>query len=302
MKRTIRWMTANVLACVLCLGAAVPALAAEAPAEKTTAAAFLREKGIMVGNENGDMMLDSGLTRAQLAAILARVTVNPDHLEAEKAFYIKQCTFTDVPEWARVYVGYCATNYLVAGYGNGLYGPNDPVTSAAACTVMLRCLEGVEADWSYSTACQKAIELGLASTQAVATPEITRGNMAILIYRTMERMGYNIEISEASSSNCLRKTVMVLSTFHQMAADISRRQAMLSVAMTVPTIPSQMSAVMIRICLHLDLLGSFRRRPVSGIASRNWDCPRRRRGTMKKMARTIYLSAMSMNVAECSSR
>ena len=171
------------------------AFAAGANTEQQTAASYLREAGIMVGNETGDMMLDQGLTRAQMAAVLTRIVTNPDHVEADSAYYRGQCKFTDVPDWAKVYVGYCAANHLVAGYGNGLYGSYDPVTPAAACTVMLRCLGDVGVEWSYATACQTAVELELAPAEALAGTEITRGNMAVLIYRTMAKMGYDIEVS-----------------------------------------------------------------------------------------------------------
>lgn len=154
----------------------------------------------MVGNETGDMMLDQGLTRAQMAAVLTRIVANPDHVEADSAYYRGQCKFTDVPDWAKVYVGYCAANHLVAGYGNGLYGPSDPVTPAAACTVMLRCLGDVDMEWTYSTACQTAVELGLSSAEALTGAEITRGNMAVLIYRTMAKMGYDTAGFPAISS------------------------------------------------------------------------------------------------------
>ena len=170
--------------------------AAEASTERQVAADYLREAGIMVGDTNGDMMLDQGLTRAQMAALLTRIVANPDHIEAESVYYSNQCKFTDVPDWAKVYVGYCAANHLVAGYGNGLYGPSDPVTPAAACTVMLRCVGDVDMEWTYSTACQTAVELGLSSAEALTGAEITRGNMAVLIYRTMAKMGYDIDLPE----------------------------------------------------------------------------------------------------------
>ena len=80
------------------------AFAAGANTEQQTAASYLREAGIMVGNETGDMMLDQGLTRAQMAAVLTRI------VEADSAYYRGQCKFTDVPDWAKVYVGYCCTH------------------------------------------------------------------------------------------------------------------------------------------------------------------------------------------------
>lgn len=196
---------APMLSVVLALSLTMSAFAAEVQSEAETAAMYLQEQGILQGNEYGDMMLSSGLTRAQLAAILTRMTVDQGHLEADKAFYEKQCTFSDVPEWARSYVGFCATNHLMTGYGNGLFGPADPVTPAAACTVMLRCLEDVEGDWNYSTACQKAVAEGLTEVGALTAPAITRGSMAILIYRTMARMGYDVNAADAAVGGALSR-------------------------------------------------------------------------------------------------
>ena len=126
----------------------------------------------MLGNESGDMMLEQGLTRAQMAALLTRIVTDPEQFETDSAFYRSLCSFTDVPEWAKSYVGYCVANNLVAGYGNGRYGSNDPVTSAAACTVMLRCLNDVDAVWDYQSACRTAVQLGLAAEKTVADAEI----------------------------------------------------------------------------------------------------------------------------------
>lgn len=174
------------------------AFASSSGTEQQSAAAFLRDTGIMVGDDAGNMMLDKGLTRAQMAVVLTRVVGNPEHVEADRAYYSRRCCFSDVPDWAKAYVGYCAANYLVAGYGNGLYGADDPVTPAAACTVMLRCLGDLGEEWSYNTACQTAVERGLSSAEALAGKEITRGNMAIMICRTMAQMGYDIEVPEGT--------------------------------------------------------------------------------------------------------
>lgn len=70
--------------------------------EEEVAAAFLREQEIMVGDQNGEMNLSSGLTRAQLAVVLTRLSGNPEHVLAEEEFYISQCKFPDVPDWARL--------------------------------------------------------------------------------------------------------------------------------------------------------------------------------------------------------
>ena len=188
------------LAVIAALSLTVTSFAAEKSPQQS-AAAYLSEAGIMLGNESGDMMLEQGLTRTQMAALLTRIVTDPEQFETDSAFYRSLCSFTDVPEWAKSYVGYCVANNLVAGYGNGRYGSNDPVTSAAACTVMLRCLNDVDAVWDYQSACRTAVQMGLAAEEIVADAEITRGNMAVLICRTMARLGYDVKLSETAQSN-----------------------------------------------------------------------------------------------------
>ncbi len=74
---------------------------------------------------------------------------------------------------------------LMAEYGNKLFGPIDPVTPAAACTVMLRYLDCPASQWNYNTACNKVSELGLLPGSAAEGPSITRVNIAVLIYRAL---------------------------------------------------------------------------------------------------------------------
>ena len=124
------------LAVIAALSLTVTSFAAEKSPQQS-AAAYLSEAGIMLGNESGDMMLEQGLTRAQMAA----------------------------------------------------------------CTVMLRCLNDVDAVWDYQSACRTAVQLGLAAEETVADAEITRGNMAVLICRTMARLGYDVKLSETAQPN-----------------------------------------------------------------------------------------------------
>ena len=131
----------------LCLAAALSTgvLAADRT-EEETASAYLSEQGIMVGDQNGS----SSLTRAELAAILTRLNGNLEHIEAEQHYYRNRCVFPDVPEWAKLYVGYCNVHGLMKGYDNGRFGSGDPVTPAAACTVLLRYSEFAGQTWDYS--------------------------------------------------------------------------------------------------------------------------------------------------------
>ena len=174
----------NLLLCaVLALSLTIPALAVQS--EQETAAIWLKENGILTGDQNGNLNLGSGLTRAELAVILTRLSDKTGDMGRNAAYYRTICPFVDVPEWAMPYAGYCAEKKLMAGYGNKLFGPNDPVTPAAACTVMLRYLGCPDSQWNYATACDRAIELGLLPNDAATGASITRGNVAVLIYRVL---------------------------------------------------------------------------------------------------------------------
>lgn len=164
---------------------ALPAQAAADHSEAEVASDFVQELGIMVGDQSGEMNLTSGLTRAQLAVVLTRLNGNPEHVQAEQEFYIGQCKFPDVPEWAKLYVGYCYANGLMVGYDTGAFGADDSVTPDAACTVILRYLSLPNVSWDYSTACRTALDLGLTTADAVSRAEVTRGDLAVMIYRAL---------------------------------------------------------------------------------------------------------------------
>ena len=176
------------LAVTLCLGLVIPAAAASPPSDQEAAADYVRERGIMVGDQNGNMNLASSLNRAELAVLLTRLRGGVEELQANTAYYERGCKFVDVPAWAKLYVGYCVRNNLVAGYDKLHYGAADPVTPAAACTVILRAsgiMDGEGSVWSYGTACSYALGLGWIDEPTAHAESITRGEMAVLIYRAL---------------------------------------------------------------------------------------------------------------------
>lgn len=198
MKRLVTLLLSALLAFTL----SSPVLAGSLDSEIAAAAAFLQQNNILAGDETGDLQLDKPLTRAELAVIASRLTVNQEHLLADQQFYAGQCTFTDVPEWARVYVGYCASMHYVGGYGDGRYGPDDSVTPAAACTVLLRCCGNlVPFTWTYDTALDAAVQYGIAPREALLEEHISRGNLSILLYRTAEKLGFSMEDVEPDTGD-----------------------------------------------------------------------------------------------------
>ena len=167
-----------------------PAQAAESPSPQEIAATRLQAEGLMNGDEHGDLHLDKGLTRAELACLISPIVLNPEHVAWERHYYAKLCTtnFSDVPEWAQVAVGVCASMGVVAGYGDGRFGSDDPVSPQMACTIMLRYLE--RDGWTYVTACGKAVELGLARAETLEEETITRGDMALLLTGSLDYLAY----------------------------------------------------------------------------------------------------------------
>ena len=167
-----------------------PAQAAESPSPQEIAATRLQAEGLMNGDEHGDLHLDKGLTRAELACLISPIVLNPEHVACERDYYAKLCTtnFSDVPEWAQVAVGVCASMGVVAGYGDGRFGSDDPVSPQMACTIMLRYLE--RDGWTYVTACGKAVELGLAQAETLEGETITRGDMALLLTGSLDYLAY----------------------------------------------------------------------------------------------------------------
>ena len=101
------------LVAALCLSMTGPAVAASPPSELDMAAAYVWERGIMVGDQNGNLNLDAGLNRAQLAVILTRLSDETGDMGRNAEYYRTVCPFTDVPEWAMPYTGYP---------GGGLHG------------------------------------------------------------------------------------------------------------------------------------------------------------------------------------
>ena len=160
------------------------------PTPQELAAARLQSEGLMKGDENGELHLEDDLTRAELACLISPIILNPEHVAWETEWYTRMCTtnFNDVPEWAQVAVGVCASMGTMAGYGDGLFGPSDPVSPQMACTVMLRYLE--QDGWTYDTACEKAAELGLAPAGSLEGDAITRGDMAILLTGSLDYLAY----------------------------------------------------------------------------------------------------------------
>ena len=177
------WIALLCLSLLFCIPDSVNAAESD---EQKFAAAALHERGILFGDSNGKMNLQSNLTRAHLAAILTRLSGGPDNTQPELLSYADQCRFSDVPDWAKSYIGYCYAHGLMFGYNTDTFGSSNNVTPAAACTVVLRYLDLPDSASKYEAACQTALRLGLATTEILSKPCLTRGDFAVILYHALQ--------------------------------------------------------------------------------------------------------------------
>ena len=190
-------MKKSLIAMVLCFALCLLALAGGAEAaftdisdpEMATAAAVLQGLGIVSGTSSTTFEPDGTLTRAELCTM----TVNAMGLSGQVSTYSRRTLFSDVPAsaWYNGYVNLAASEGVISGYGDGTFGPDDPVTYGQAATILLHLLDYTSAEvgsvWpqdytSYCDALGLSDGLGLTAYQS-----ITRGQAAVLLYRTIKQ-------------------------------------------------------------------------------------------------------------------
>ncbi|WNX86297.1 leucine-rich repeat protein [Agathobaculum sp. NTUH-O15-33] len=90
--------------------------------------------GLMNGTSQTTFEPYGGSSRAMLATILYRMEGTPSILGEGRAF------FTDIlaGRWYTDAVTWCAANGLAKGYGNGRFGPDDPLTREQLVTLLYR--------------------------------------------------------------------------------------------------------------------------------------------------------------------
>lgn len=168
------------------------------------AAESLKAQGVLLGDENGNLNLDSGVTRAEfcklvMEAIDAYETVKTSENSPE-------LRFSDVGEehWAYSYIHTAAERGIVNGFGDGTFKPEDSLTYEQAIKISLitsRLMYGGE---SYPTAyISTAIDdCLLDNVNALIGEKMTRSDAVNLIYNAQRY------IEDGSGVNTLTKSVV----------------------------------------------------------------------------------------------
>lgn len=174
------------LALLLALALTLPAGAAFSDisdSETALAAATLQGFGVADGTGGSSFAPDEPLTRAQACKLVVGVM----GLSSQVNTYARKTLFSDVPPsaWYNGYVNLAYAEGIINGYGDGTFGPDDPITYGQLATVALRLLGYTSAEigsvWPMDYTAF-ADELGLCGSLTLrAEQTLTRGQAAIVL-------------------------------------------------------------------------------------------------------------------------
>jgi len=128
------------LALIMMFSMAVPTFAAENSSYSDVAigswyadaVVYVNDNDIMSGTTATTFAPNATMTRAMLATVLYRAASSPSVANSSE--------FSDVAagQWYTQAVTWAAENDIIGGYGNGLFGTNDPVTREQIATILWR--------------------------------------------------------------------------------------------------------------------------------------------------------------------
>ena len=184
--RNLKKFLALVLATMMLLSVAVISVNA-ADADYTDAANHLAALQVMKGNENGDLMLENGVTRYQAALFFVQALTGETDTAVWNADK-KSTVFTDVPEYGTA-IDHANGIGIVKGRGNGIFGYNDAIIYQDMLVMAVRALGYATDDmaypYGYILAAQK---LGLTENVANVNYKaaLTRGETAQIIWDMLQ--------------------------------------------------------------------------------------------------------------------
>ncbi|WP_159456352.1 flavodoxin [Intestinibacillus massiliensis] len=159
---------------------------------------FCTEQGIMGGTTGTAFSPNGSMTRSMLAAVLYRMAGSPP-VAANVSFAdaVRDAWYRDAVSWA-------SGAGVLSGYGNGVFGVEDPVTREQIAAVLWRCAgtpaagtaavgfddAALLSDWAQPAvgwAKASGILNGKSGNRFDPQAELTRGEAAVLLYRYLNR-------------------------------------------------------------------------------------------------------------------
>ena len=149
----------------------------------------LNKLDIVTGYEDGTYKPEGGVTRAEMAALIARIQGY-----GETAKGSANTGFADVPasHWASGYIANAAGMGIINGYGDGNFGPEDPVKYEQAVKMIMATLgytPFAEKNGGYPTgylAAAQRYDVSLAVANAAVGQDANRGTVAQLLVNAID--------------------------------------------------------------------------------------------------------------------
>ncbi|HAE42294.1 MAG TPA: hypothetical protein DCG34_05160, partial [Clostridiales bacterium] len=154
---------------------------------------FLSAYGIINGYPDGTFRPDKPITRGEVSKIATYMLGYGDFAKNMASNY------TDMTDhWATRYVDIANAFDIVQGYLDGSFGPDNNITYSEAVTMVVRTLGYTDASlpgsWPYDYYI-KAGDLGIADGIPISAGDATRGDMALMVYRTLFQQKGSIDSS-----------------------------------------------------------------------------------------------------------
>ncbi len=118
---------------------------------------FLKDLGLILGDENGNLNQFSNLSREEAVVIILNMLD-----ETKNAQYYEYNVFVDIDDdsWSAPYVNYAASKGIVSGIGDSRFAPKENVTVKQLYSLFLRA-NGYSADWATEDVMAKADQYSL---------------------------------------------------------------------------------------------------------------------------------------------
>lgn len=144
----------------------------------------LETLGVLVGNNDGDLMLDKVLNRQDMVVLISRLYKEENKA---KTFLIKP-KFTDITnEYYIPYIAWSTDKGLIKGIGNDKFGFGKDTTVHEFQTLLLRVLGYEEESNLWTSVPEIAAKLGvMEGLENNPDDNLSRGQMAVMTLNTLK--------------------------------------------------------------------------------------------------------------------
>lgn len=158
--------------------------------EQIDIANSLTKMGYVKGYPDGDLKLESNITRAEFTVLALRL-LDKEHLIED---YKKNTSFNDVSKdyWASAYINIAVKESLIKGYSDNTFRPDNNISHAEILTILIRILdhentkEAAKGTKWYSYYVNKSKELGISNDISESvTKDAKRVDVFVYMYNSL---------------------------------------------------------------------------------------------------------------------